>query len=149
MILTAKKPQTMSIKEFMSNSKKEEAKPRKKDFKTGQEWFPLLFGGTLTTATVMNSMKSTASAATEAVPVVATKADISSKVIEAFTPLIDLAQGLAYPIAFVSIVGAGICWIIGNREKAVGMLQGATIGFFIVQLAPMMMRLLVSVTAGF
>jgi hypothetical protein len=148
MILTAKKTQTMSIKEFMNGGKKEEVKPRKKELKTGQEWFPLLFGGTLTTATVMNSMKSTAFAA-EAVPVVATKADISSKVIEAFTPLIDLAQGLAYPIAFVSIVGAGICWIIGNREKAVGMLQGATIGFFIVQLAPMMMRLLVSVTAGF
>jgi hypothetical protein len=150
MILTSKKPQTMSIKEFMSRGKKEEVvkKTQKEEVITGREWFPLILGGTLTASAVMNSMKSTAFAAAEAVPAVASQADIKTKVIEAFNPLIDLAQSVAYPVAFLSVIGAGIYWIIGNHPKAVELLQGATVGFVIVQIAPLVMRLLVSVTAG-
>ncbi|UMZ35523.1 hypothetical protein [Priestia megaterium] len=77
------------------------------------------------------------------------KEEVSRKVIDAFNPLTELVQGLSYPLAFLAFSAAGIYWLLGNRPKALEMMQGATIGYIIVQLSPMLMRLLVSVTAGF
>ncbi|HWO98766.1 MAG TPA: hypothetical protein VNM45_21115 [Bacillus sp. (in: firmicutes)] len=87
--------------------------------------------------------------AASSVPVSSVKEEVSQKIIEAFQPIIDLVQGLAYPIAFISISIAGVKWMLRDREGALATLQGSAMGFVIVQMSPLIMKLLVSVTAGF
>jgi hypothetical protein len=78
-----------------------------------------------------------------AVPVLgsATKGTI----LHAFDPLIDLIQALAYPIAGVMIAGGCLFIMVGNKEKGMQMLQNAAIGYILVQLSPMILKLLVGV----
>lgn len=87
--------------------------------------------------------------AASSVPTASMKQEVSQKIIEAFQPIIDLVQGLAYPIAFISISIAGVKWMLRDREGAMQTLQGSAMGFVIVQMSPLIMKLLVSVTAGF
>ncbi|PFR93541.1 hypothetical protein [Priestia megaterium] len=78
-----------------------------------------------------------------------TKEQVSNQIMNAFDPLTHLVQGLAYPITFLTLTVAGIHWILDNKEKAVSMMQGSAIGFIIVQMSPLLMKLLVQITAGF
>ncbi|MCA4157628.1 hypothetical protein [Priestia megaterium] len=132
-MFTSKKIQTVgTVKEFLTGQEK----------KVKQDWVPLVAAGSALPL-ILNTMPTFSFAATN------TSVDVSQKVISAFDPLTELVKGLSYPLAFLAFSAAGIYWLIGNRPKAVEMMQGATIGYVIVQLSPMLMRLLVSVTAGF
>ncbi|PGR00693.1 hypothetical protein [Priestia megaterium] len=132
-MFTSKKIQTVgTVKEFLAGQEK----------KVKQGWVPLAAAGSALPL-ILNTMPTFSFAATN------TSIDVSQKVISAFDPLTELVKGLSYPLAFLAFSAAGIYWLIGNRPKAVEMMQGATIGYVIVQLSPMLMRLLVSVTAGF
>ncbi|GAB1809850.1 MULTISPECIES: hypothetical protein [Priestia] len=132
-MFTSKKIQTVgTVKEFLTGQEK----------KVKQDWVPLAAAGSALPL-ILNTMPTFSFAATN------TSVDVSQKVISAFDPLTELVKGLSYPLAFLAFSAAGIYWLIGNRPKAVEMMQGATIGYVIVQLSPMLMRLLVSVTAGF
>ncbi|MDP1383060.1 hypothetical protein Q8G31_23760 [Priestia megaterium] len=132
-MFTSKKIQTVgTVKEFLTGQEK----------KIKQDWVPLAAAGSVLPL-ILNTMPTFSFAATN------TSVDVSQKVISAFDPLTELVKGLSYPLAFLAFSAAGIYWLIGNRPKAVEMMQGATIGYIIVQLSPMLMRLLVSVTAGF
>ncbi|WP_281998702.1 hypothetical protein [Priestia flexa] len=131
-MFTSKKIQTVgTISEFLNPS------PVSK-----QDYVPLIAAGTALPL-ILNTMPTLSFAAGS------TATDVSQKVITAFNPLTELVKGLSYPLAFLAFSAAGIYWMLGNREKSVQMMQGATIGYIIVQLSPMLMRLLVSVTAGF
>jgi hypothetical protein len=70
---------------------------------------------------------------------------VKGKILHAFDPLIDLAISLSYPIAGVMIAGGCLFVMIGNREKGMQMLQNAAIGYILVQLSPMFLKLLVGV----
>ncbi|MEH7087450.1 hypothetical protein ICR95_21010 [Priestia megaterium] len=143
-MFTSKKIQTVgTIKEFLNPSPVKEST----EVITGQEGMPFVFGAMLPVFfTMQPSMSFAATTATASASV---KEEVSRKVIDAFNPLTELVQGLSYPLAFLAFSAAGIYWLLGNRPKALEMMQGATIGYIIVQLSPMLMRLLVSVTAGF
>jgi hypothetical protein len=65
--------------------------------------------------------------------------------LHAFDPLIGLIQSLAYPIAGVMIAGGCLFIMVGNREHGMKMLQNAAIGYILVQLSPMMLKLLVGI----
>lgn len=127
-----------TVREFLNPSI---STPSKKDI------VPMLATGA-TFPLILNTMP-TFSFAESVTTSASVKADVSQKIITAFQPLTELVQGLSYPITFLVFSAAGIYWLIGNRPKAVEMLQGATIGYILVQLSPLLMRLLVSVTAGF
>lgn len=132
-MFTSKKIQTVgTVKEFLTGQEK----------KVKQDWVPLAAAGS-SLPLILNTMPTFSFAATSET------VDVSQKVISAFMPLTDLVKGLSYPLAFLAFSASGIYWLIGNRPKAVEMMQGATIGYVIVQLSPMLMRLLVSITAGF
>jgi hypothetical protein len=77
------------------------------------------------------------------------KENVSQSIITAFNPLTDMVQGLSHPITLLVFTTAGIFWLIGRKDKAVEMMQSGTIGYIIVQIAPMLMKMLVQVTAGF
>lgn len=73
---------------------------------------------------------------------------VTEKIVTAFTPVIDLVQGLAYPICFVGITIGCLLFMINQKEKAISMIQNASLGFILVNLAPLFMKLLVGITAA-
>nr|WP_241254566.1 pilin [Brevibacillus sp. SYP-B805] len=70
---------------------------------------------------------------------------IADKIVNAFNPIIDLTQGLAYPISFLMITGGFLLIMIGQRSKGLAMLKWAAIGYIGIQFAPAIMQILVSV----
>jgi hypothetical protein len=77
------------------------------------------------------------------------KAEVSAKIMSGFDPIIDLVSGLAYPIAFISLSYAGILYMLKRPEDALDKVKHTALGFVLVQMAPLLMKLLISVTAGF
>jgi len=66
----------------------------------------------------------------------------------AFDPLIDLIQGLAYPVALVVVLGGSIFVMIGNSEKGFSMMQKAGLGYLLVMITPMILDVLVDAMEG-
>ncbi|GEL76306.1 hypothetical protein [Tenuibacillus multivorans] len=79
---------------------------------------------------------------------VSAETTIQTKMITAFTPLIDLIQGMAYPVAMVVVLGGALFVMIGNSEKGFSMMQKAGLGYVIVMLAPMILNVLVDAMEG-
>lgn len=66
-------------------------------------------------------------------------------IVHAFDPLIDLIQILSYPIAGVMIAGGCLMIMINQKDKGVEWIRGAAIGYIIVQLSPLLLKILVGV----
>ncbi len=107
-----------------------------------------------TAITVTNKLfSSTAYAANvESIPVAANgpvasyvKGAAKEKIVEAFMPLVDMIQALSYPIALVMLTGGALMFMINQKDKGIGLIQNAAIGYILVQLMPMMMQLLVGI----
>ncbi|WP_416149445.1 hypothetical protein ACM26V_00145 [Salipaludibacillus sp. HK11] len=87
----------------------------------------------------------------EAIPVVTgpgteyIKGEAKEKIIEAFAPLVDMIQALSYPIALVMLTGGALFYMINQKDKGLGLIQNASIGYILVQLMPLLMDLLVGV----
>jgi hypothetical protein len=47
---------------------------------------------------------------------------ITEKIVSAFAPIVDLIQGLSYPIGLIVMMCGGIVWMIGNKEKGLGLI---------------------------
>lgn len=73
---------------------------------------------------------------------------IQAKMMTAFTPIIDLIQGMAYPIAMVVVLGGSVMLMVGNKEKGFSMMQTAGLGYVVVMIAPMILDVLVDAMAG-
>jgi uncharacterized membrane protein YozB (DUF420 family) len=76
---------------------------------------------------------------------VAVNPAIKDQIIHAFDPLITLVQTLSYPIGFVMISAGCLFIMCNNREKGMQMINTAAIGYILVQLSPLFMKILVSV----
>lgn len=66
-------------------------------------------------------------------------------IIRAMYPIIELAQGISYPLTFLMVVGGMLLIITGNRAKGIEMIKWAVIGYIGVQFAPSLMKLLADV----
>jgi len=68
-------------------------------------------------------------------------------IMHALDPLTDFLRELSLPIAGVMVVGGCLFIMIGGslRDKGVDMIKNACIGYILVQLSPLFIRLLVSV----
>ena len=73
------------------------------------------------------------------------KGTAKEKIVEAFMPLVDMIQALSYPIALVMLTGGALMFMINQKDKGIGLIQNASIGYILVQLMPMMMQLLVGI----
>jgi hypothetical protein len=80
----------------------------------------------------------------ETVPV-AVSDGIKNQIIHAFDPLINLVQVLSYPIGFIMVSAGCLFIMVGQKEKGMGMIQTAAIGYILVQLAPLFMKILVGI----
>jgi hypothetical protein len=140
-----RKEEVYSIKEFMS-SKNEDvlAFCDKKEFRSSTLWMNRNTGVLIPLA-IAPFLKVKAVLAAEAVPVTAavTTGAMYDKMLHAFDPLITLVQALAYPVAMVVVLGGALFIMIGNKEKGFSMMQGAGLGYVLVQMTPMVLNILV------
>lgn len=87
----------------------------------------------------------------EAVPVAAQVANgyvetqVKEQIIRAFDPLIALVQALSYPITALILTGGCLMILINQKEKGYTMIQNAAIGYILVQMSPLLLKLLVGV----
>lgn len=80
-----------------------------------------------------------------AVPAAIMSDSVKQSILHVFDPLINLIMALSYPIAGVMIAGGCLCIMVGNRERGMQMMQNAAIGYILVQLSPMLLKLLVGI----
>lgn len=70
---------------------------------------------------------------------------IAGKIISAFEPVIQIIQGLSYPVGFIMLTAGFLVIMTGNRQKGLNMIKWATIGYIGMQFAPGIMAILVEV----
>jgi 2-keto-3-deoxy-galactonokinase len=134
-----RKEEVYSIKEFMTR-KNEVVQLTEKEKKVFFE------SGVLIPLAVAPFLKvKAAMAATTAVTVTAaaSNAALYDKMLHAFDPLITLIQALSYPVAMVVVLGGAIMIMINQKEKGFSLMQGAGLGYVLVQMAPMVLNILV------
>jgi hypothetical protein len=133
-----KKREVYSIREFMEQENKVVCNTKKNLFEFG-------FMAGVTAPLAMKSAPLVGASDGGAITAVATpSADaMFDKMLHAFDPLINLVQALAYPVAMVVVLGGALFIMIGNKEKGFSMMQGAGLGYVLVQMTPMVLNILV------
>lgn len=138
------KEEVYSIKEFLSGKKEviELTEKEKKVFRESTILLPLAIAPFLKVKAAMAAAAipvTTAASANAAV----TAGAVYDKMIHAFDPLITLIQAISYPVAMVVVLGGALFIMIGNKEKGFTMMQGAGLGYVLVQLTPLFLKILV------
>ncbi|RDU34703.1 hypothetical protein DRW41_22015 [Neobacillus piezotolerans] len=133
-----RKEEVYSIKEFMARKNAPETL-------TEQEKKAFIESTVLLPLAVTPFLKVKTAFAASAVPVTAaaTTGAMYDKMLHAFDPLITLVQALAYPVAMVVVLGGALFIMIGNKEKGFSMMQGAGLGYVLVQMTPLVLNILV------
>lgn len=70
---------------------------------------------------------------------------ITQKIIDAFDPIVQLIQGISYPVGFIMITAGFLVMMTGNRQKGINMIKWAAVGYIGMQFAPAIMAILVEV----
>lgn len=70
---------------------------------------------------------------------------VANKIIVAFDPIVQMIQGLAYPVGLTMMCAGFLIIMTGNRHKGIAMIKWAAIGFVGMQFAPAIMAILVEV----
>lgn len=65
-----------------------------------------------------------------------------NKIMSAFDPIIELVQGISYPLAFVCIALGVLLLMIGQKRKGLEVIKWAVVGYLLMQLLPGLMSLL-------
>lgn len=67
---------------------------------------------------------------------------VFDKILKAFDPLIQLIQGIAYPLAYCAIGLGVILMILDQRHRGMQLIRSAVIGYLLMQWLPAIMVLL-------
>lgn len=68
--------------------------------------------------------------------------EMQKKMMEAFMPIIELAQAMAYPVALLVVMCGGLFILIG-KDKGWDMMQRAGLGYVLIMILPMLLNVLV------
>lgn len=68
-----------------------------------------------------------------------------SRIINAFEPVVFLIKAISYPIASIVALTGGLFVMIGNRDRGFSLMTQAGIGYIIVQMVPLFMKLLAEI----
>lgn len=146
-----------SISNFLSGTELREIKRAVKKFnkKADAKGFKASLATLATGATaisITNKIFTSTAYATssEAIPVTGpvseyVKGQAKEKIVEAFMPLVDMIQALSYPVALVMLTGGALMFMINQKDRGIGLIQNASIGYILVQLMPLLMQLLVGI----
>lgn len=142
---------TFTIAEFMAGKHNETFMDRLRERITNERierWVKTATGLTVPVTTGL-LIGGTAFANPAAIPAGASiGAGTTALILKAFDPLIQLITSLAYPIAGVMIAGGCLFIMIGSRDKGMDMLRNAAIGYILVQLSPLLLKILVGIGTG-
>ncbi|MCQ6281105.1 hypothetical protein [Bacillus sp. EB600] len=70
---------------------------------------------------------------------------VADKIIHAFDPIVQLLQGLSYPVCFIMLSAGFLVIMTGNRQKGLNIIKWAALGYIGMQFAPAIMAILVEV----
>lgn len=70
---------------------------------------------------------------------------ISDRIRDAFDPIVELVQGVSYPVCFLMLSGGMLLVMIGQKHRGMNMIKWACIGYVGMQLAPALMSILVDI----
>lgn len=70
---------------------------------------------------------------------------IGETIKRAFDPIIDLVQGVSYPVCFLMLCGGFLLVMINQKHRGMTMIKWAAIGYIGMQLAPALMDILVDI----
>lgn len=99
-------------------------------------------------ATATSAIIPVESAPIDTVPVGAISGAITSQVIHAFDPLVELMLSLSLPIASVILTGAALMVMLNQKERGYAMMMQASIGYVLVQMIPLFIKLLAGIGAA-
>lgn len=128
-----KKPQVVNFKDFMDGSFKEKERIRIQERNKKIETFAMI--GISAVLLIADPMGGTITFAS----------GLQERIIGAFDPLIQLLQGLAYPVSFLMLTTGAILVMIGQKSRGLSMIKGAGIGYILLQLTPALMSILVDI----
>lgn len=156
MFLTQKIQTVGTISEFVNGSYKEKKKiPKLSGSKLEKMvWVPVA-GLTVSAAVKIKAAVAATSAVIpveaapiDAVPAGAISGAITSQVIHAFDPLVELMVSLSLPIASVILTGAALMVMINQKERGYTMMMQASVGYVLVQMIPLFIKLLAGIGAA-
>lgn len=68
-----------------------------------------------------------------------------NRIVNAFEPVIFLIKAVSYPIASVVALCGGLFIMVGSQERGFSLISRAGMGYIVVQMIPLFMRLLVEI----
>ncbi|MGG1679877.1 hypothetical protein ACIFOT_29785 [Neobacillus sp. NRS-1170] len=148
--------QTIKFNEFVSGEYKVKEKSRKQrivrnTLRVGSSAIlPLVTGGAvgtlglvLTTGQVLACGTSTTGTQAVTVGASAVVGETATRTLaHALDPLIDILVAISLPVASVVMVGGCFFFMLGNSEKAWSMIQNAGLGYVLIQLSPLFIKML-------
>ncbi|WP_026676785.1 hypothetical protein [Fictibacillus gelatini] len=148
MQLALRRTKTINFRDFMSGEYKEKKKKNIKGMAlaAGSALIPL--------AMFEKTMTSYASDPTTAITVAAQQAGVFDKgaevigettlsiIAHALDPVVQLLVAISLPIASVVMIGGCFFFMFGNSEKAWSTIQNAGLGYILIQLSPLFLRVL-------
>lgn len=72
------------------------------------------------------------------------EAAVAGKIVSALNPLIDMIQGLGYPLAILSMSGGAITMMF-NKRAGIRIIKDTSIAYLALQIIPGLMKILVEV----
>lgn len=86
-----------------------------------------------------------AGASTAAVTVATGGYPATDRIRTAMNPLIDLVQGVSYPVCMLMLSGGFLLIMVGRKDQGLNMIKWAAIGFIGLQFVPGLMNILAEV----
>ena len=84
-----------------------------------------------------------------AVPVAgAVSGAVKEQIVHAFDPLVELMMALSLPIASVIITGAALMILIGLKDRGYNLIFTGCVGYVLMQLVPLFIKILAGVGAA-
>jgi cyanophycinase-like exopeptidase len=125
-----KKMETIPFSEFMQGDWKQKAKDRKKE-QMNMAITKMSMAGVVATAIGSGSS--------------AHASMMGDMIIKACDPIIDLLQGVSYPVAFIMITGGFLLIMTGQTSRGMHFIKWACLGYLGLQFAPALMKIVITI----
>lgn len=133
MLSVLRKPKTINFRDFMDGSYK--AKERAASKQKTEEYISYALIGLSAVSIILDPLGGS----------VAMASGLQERIISAFDPVIQLLQGISYPVAFVMITCGFLLIMTGQKSRGLSMMKYAGLGYIGLQLAPALMGILVDI----
>lgn len=125
-----KKMETIPFNEFMQGDWKEKARARKKE-QMNLAVTKMSMAGVVVTAFGSGTP--------------AHASMMGDIIMKACDPIIDLLQGISYPVAFIMMTGGFLLIMTGQTGRGMHMIKWACLGYLGLQFAPALMKIVITI----